>query len=92
MISTIHPFTIRPLAPLTNSPLHLVSNADKVIRQLLGNLRSLAGLDGLGVVRNEDGLLGSDTDNTLLTLNQTDMSAISNDMKLKCVCSHTCLP
>lgn len=46
----------------------LVADADKVVRELLDGVGGGAGLDGLGVVGDEDGHVGLDDDNTFLAL------------------------
>lgn len=46
----------------------LVTNADEVVGELLDGVGGGAGLDGLGVVSDEDGHVGLDDDDALLAL------------------------
>lgn len=49
---------------------HLVAHADEVVAQFLDRVDSIASLDGLGVVSNEESLLGLADHNTLFALYQ----------------------
>lgn len=46
----------------------LVADANEVVRELLDGVGGGAGLDGLGVVSDEDGHVGLDDDDALLAL------------------------
>lgn len=46
----------------------LVTNADEVVGELLDGVGGGTGLDGLGVVSDEDGHVGLDDDDALLAL------------------------
>lgn len=64
--SSIYPSFVQPACPSSRNS--LVANADQVVSQLLDSVGSRAGLNGLGVVRDEDCLRGLDDHNALSAL------------------------